>query len=398
MTQSALDGLLGHERGHLLDTLYEAPQAPEAWPRFLTQVVSATRSRSARMLVLDRRAQTVLSSIKHNIDESDHQAYVDHYVNACPWRPELKDKAPGQLYSTFLDFSCRQDAFYDTEFYNDWAQSQDIHHGVCGTVWQDEDHTVQLLIQRTRDQGHYAREETDQINDLVMHVRRAVRLQTQFSALKHQQDALEQALDIQAQPFALLDAQGTVVYISQEAEQLVAAHPRMALENRKLALQDSRQTSAFLHQLSQVTHPNPALRGSGGVIAIPLNRHLATRCLVSPMNPTMAPGGFNTHPTPLAIVYFQDPLADIDINLESLMQWFELSEAEARVAAGIAQGLSPQQIADSHFLSVHTVRTQLKSTFQKTGTIRQSELAKLVLTSPAARRWRRPPLNLSCSA
>ena len=398
MTQPILDGLLGNERGDLLDTLYEAPQAPDAWPRFLAQAVSATRSRSARMLVLDRRAQTVLSSIKHNIDDSDHQAYVDHYVNACPWRPELTDKLPGQLYSTFLDFSCRQKAFYNTEFYNDWARTQDIHHGVCGTVWQDEDHTVQLLIQRTRDQGHYTREETDQINDLVMHVRRAVRLQTQFSALKHQQQALEQALDIQAQPFALLDAQGTLVYISQEAEQLVASHPHMALEKHRLTFLDSRRQCALLQQLAQVTHPNPALRGSGEVIAIPLNSHLTTRCLVSPMHPHAAPSGFNTHPTPLAIVYFQDPLGDIDIDLDSLMQLFDLSEAEARVAAGIAQGQSPQQIADSHFLSVHTVRTQLKSTFQKTGTMRQSELAKLMLTSPAARRWRRPPVNLSCSA
>ena len=398
MTQSAVDGLLGHEREDLLDTLYEAPQAPDAWPRFLAQAVSATQSRSARMLVLDRRAQTVLSSIKHNIDDTDHQAYVDHYVNACPWRPELKDKPPGQLYSTFLDFSCRQNAFYRTEFYNDWARAQDIHHGVCGTVWQDEDHTVQLLIQRTKDQSHYSREETDQINDLVMHVRRAVRLQTQFSALKHQNQALQQTLDIQAQPFALLDAQGTLVHVSQEAEALIEAHPHMTLANRKLTFHDVRQQSELLHQLGQVTHPNPALRGSGDVIAVPLNSHQVTRCLISPMHPGTAPGDFNAHPTPLAIVYFQDPLGDIEVDLDSLMQLFELSEAEARVAAGIAKGLSPQQIADNHFLSVHTVRTQLKSTFQKTGTMRQSELAKLMLTSPAARRWHRPPVNLSCSA
>ncbi|WP_417215868.1 helix-turn-helix transcriptional regulator [Alcanivorax sp.] len=398
MTQPALKGLLGNERGDLLDTLYDAPQDPDAWPRFLAQAVQATRSRSARMLVLDRRAQTVLSSIKHNIGDSDHQAYVDHYVNACPWRPELQDKPAGQLYSTFLDFSCRQKAFYSTEFYNDWARQQDIHHGVCGTVWQDEDHTVQLLIQRTRQQGHYTREETEQINELVLHVRRAVRLQTQFTAMDQQRQALQQTLDIQAQPFALLDAQGTIIHISQEAEQLAATHPRMSIKQRRLTLQDPRQQNEWLQLLTQVTHPNPALRGSGGVIAIPLNGTLMTRCLISPLSPGAAPTRFNTQQAPLAITYFQDPLSDIDIDLTSLMQLFELSEAEARVAAGIAQGLSPQQIADSHFLSVHTVRTQLKSTFQKTATMRQAELAKLVLTSPAARRWRRPPLTLSCSA
>ncbi|MCK0154314.1 helix-turn-helix transcriptional regulator [Alcanivorax sp. S6407] len=399
MASSALEGLRGKAHESLLDTLYDAPCNPDAWPRFLDQLIEATGSRSARMLVMDRAAQTVKSSIKQNIDDADHQAYVSHFVNTCPWRPELKDKAPGQLYSTYLDFSCPQERFYQTEFYNDWASLQDIHHGVCGTVWQDDHQTVQLLIQRTRGQGHYQREETDRINELVMHVRRALRLQTQVSALDHTRMALEQTLEIQAQPFALLDRHGRIAHVSQEAKALLSELSQVSLANQQLSFLDPRLQSGLLKLLKEVTRPSsdPGF-GSGGVILLPISAREGIRCLVSPLHGNPLAQQFTDNRQPLAIIYFQDPRAEVYIDLECLMQLYGLSEAESRVAAGISRGLGPQQVADTYQLSVHTVRTQLKSIFYKTRTTRQSELAKEILTSPAVRHWRSPDLKLSRSA
>ncbi len=399
MASSALEGLRGKAHESLLDTLYDAPCNPDAWPRFLDQLIEATGSRSARMLVMDRTAQTVKSSIKQNIDDADHQAYVSHFVNTCPWRPELKDKAPGQLYSTYLDFSCPQEQFYQTEFYNDWASLQDIHHGVCGTVWQDDHQTVQLLIQRTRGQGHYQREETDRINELVMHVRRALRLQTQVSALDHTRMALEQTLEIQAQPFALLDRQGRIAHVSREATALLSELSQVSLANQQLSFLDPRLQSGLMKLLKEVTRSasDPGF-GSGGVILLPISAREGIRCLVSPLHGNPLAQQFTDNRQPLAIIYFQDPRAEVYIDLECLMQLYGLSEAESRVAAGISRGLGPQQVADTYQLSVHTVRTQLKSIFYKTRTTRQSELAKEILTSPAVRHWRSPDLKLSRSA
>lgn len=395
MTASALKGLQGKAHESLLDTLYDAPCNPDAWPRFLDQLIEATGSRSARMLVMDRSAESVKSSIKRNIDDTDHQAYVSHFVNTCPWRPELKSKAPGQLYSSYLDFSCPQKQFYQTEFFNDWASRQDIHHGVCGTVWQDEHQTVQLLIQRTRGQGHYQRDETDQINELVMHVRRALRLQTQVNALDHTRMALEQTLEIQAQPFALLTQAGTVIHLSSEAAGLIAELPMANISDNRLTLLDPRQQGELMRLLRDVTRPD---NGPGGLINLALANDQRIRCLVSPLRGNPLSQHYSDTRQPLAILYFQDPRTEVYVDLECLMQLYGLSEAESRVAAGISRGLGPQQVADTYQLSVHTVRTQLKSVFNKTGTTRQSELAKEILTSPAVRHWHSAELLLSRSA
>lgn len=57
---------------------------------------------------------------------------------------------------------------------------------------------------------------------------------------------------------------------------------------------------------------------------------------------------------------------------------FDLSAAEARVAAGIAAGLSVDAIAEQHGRSRETIRSHLKQIFQKSGVSRQAELATLL--------------------
>ena len=62
----------------------------------------------------------------------------------------------------------------------------------------------------------------------------------------------------------------------------------------------------------------------------------------------------------------------------SLHSRFHLTPAEVRIALGIARGESLATIAIANGTSVETVRTQLKSVFNKTGTHRQAELAVLI--------------------
>ena len=61
-----------------------------------------------------------------------------------------------------------------------------------------------------------------------------------------------------------------------------------------------------------------------------------------------------------------------------LQRLFDLSPAEARIAIGLARGLTLGEIAEETGLSSHTLRTQLSSVFTKTRTRRQPELVALL--------------------
>ena len=56
---------------------------------------------------------------------------------------------------------------------------------------------------------------------------------------------------------------------------------------------------------------------------------------------------------------------------------FDLTTAEAKVASGLLEGLTAQEIAAQRGLSVSTVRNQIAAVFAKTGTSRQSEFILL---------------------
>lgn len=62
---------------------------------------------------------------------------------------------------------------------------------------------------------------------------------------------------------------------------------------------------------------------------------------------------------------------------------FELTPAESRVAARLAAGLTIDEISREANLSANTVRSQLKSIFEKTGTSRQTDLVRLILSACA---------------
>ena len=369
----------------LLDRLYTAPFQTGGWQAFLAELVSGTHSRSARLLVLNQGADQVLSSVQTNTDKRAYQAYVDHFVNLCPWRPELKKKTPGQLYSTYLDFSCDQKNFYRTEFFNDWARELDIHHGACGTVWRHNDLTIQLMLQRTGGQGHYDANAMREINQLLPHLRRALHMESLQQQQRHQHAATTRAHNCPA--MILLDQRGKIVHISEEAGNYLSDRSPVGIRDQRLNLY---QVGAQ-QQLHKVIADALAghLGNAGGVINVSRPGRADLRLLVTPVHPDTTDSGLfpaRAH----AAVFIVDVEAFVDIDEALLASLLGLTAAEARVAAATAQGLSPAEQARLFNVSVHTARSQLKSVFRKTGTTSQSQLGSLVMSSPAAQRRHAP--------
>lgn len=65
--------------------------------------------------------------------------------------------------------------------------------------------------------------------------------------------------------------------------------------------------------------------------------------------------------------------------IETVARKFNLTPAEARLAAALASGAWLQNYAQTSGVSINTVKTQLRMLFQKTGTSRQVDLVRLLL-------------------
>jgi len=70
---------------------------------------------------------------------------------------------------------------------------------------------------------------------------------------------------------------------------------------------------------------------------------------------------------------------------QQLIDFFDLSRAEARLARSIGHGDSVEDYARDQSLRLSTVRTQLSAVFNKTGTDRQAALVRLIAGIPVVR-------------
>jgi len=94
-----------------------------------------------------------------------------------------------------------------------------------------------------------------------------------------------------------------------------------------------------------------------------------------------------------AMIVLHDSSAKTHHIREYLQQGYGLKAAEIRLAEAVAKGMTPEDYATSADVQITTVRTQLRSIFQKTGTKRQSDLVRLMSDVPRVRRQVMEPLT-----
>lgn len=84
---------------------------------------------------------------------------------------------------------------------------------------------------------------------------------------------------------------------------------------------------------------------------------------------------------PAAAVYLLDPDADVDPLLGPVCDGHDLTAAEARLARALVAGSTLTEAAAAQRIRLDTARSYLKQVFAKTGTHRQAELVRVMLSS-----------------
>lgn len=198
---------------------------------------------------------------------------------------------------------------------------------------------------------------------LAPHLLRAGRLSARMGALAREMQQRDALLDHSPTPVWLTDADGSLIHCNRTAEAVLRSptSPLLARGQRLACPQRDTELRALLQRAADPGHAGmlPLDNDAGQqLLALPLAAHSPSNALFQ---------------RPLVmLVLLQKPKAPI------LAQLFNLTPAENRLAELLAQGLRPDECADALFVSINTVRSQLRTIFQKTGTTRQSELIGLI--------------------
>ncbi|MFP5456378.1 MAG: helix-turn-helix transcriptional regulator [Alphaproteobacteria bacterium] len=229
---------------------------------------------------------------------------------------------------------------------------------------------LRLRLTRAADQPRFTIEDRRKLEKIVPHLRIALALFERLAAGETEQRIYAGAVAQMAVGLIILDRKGKVLRLNAPASTILAEQDGIALRNGALSFDDAALGRQLQDRLA---------RGEDGApMTIRIERPSGTGDLLLVAGQAPAPDFVSAGGGPALVLFLTDPTHGPRISAEAIRDLLGLTQGEAAVAAHLAEGLAPAEVAARLGISANTVRAHLRSIFGKTGVKRQSQLVQLV--------------------
>lgn len=360
-----------------IEMLYQAALEPEAWGAFIDQFAKLINVPGGHYYLWDQELKGITFAIPSSYYSGELQAEA-----AAHWhcKDELFRRSLTRGGEWLLnDREFDKNYLARDAFHNEFLFQNDIYHVTGYRTTSTTSVSSAIGFLRGRDQKPMDAVEMAWLKRLEPHFETASRLHREMMRLKMSANMQEQALDTLDYPILLVYERGFVAFLNRAAEQWLSSNGAIGIKFQCLTGTDA-QHQECLERLLRGALKN---RVSGVKAIQRANGGKPDQMMVLPLNPLSQLG--RIWERPIALIVVADPNAKTPLTAERLQVLFGLTAAEARVALGIAEGKTLDEIANEGNVSINTTRTQLKQALDKTGSRRQAELVKTVNTLPKIR-------------
>jgi DNA-binding CsgD family transcriptional regulator len=358
----------------LLDLIYDAATEEELWTTALIQIADMTDSLGGFVIGVENRARYVPFLFNARMSEESHRTYAERHIDN-PWSAVMNHVLVGKLVQSEEIVSLPD--LKRTAFFDEVLRPQSMGHNAMLTLARKDDFYGVFNICRSERQGPFEPDTLRLFTQLYPHLRRSLLLGFRLDGYKALQRAEYQALDRLSVGIALLDRTGRAVFVNAAASAMSASDGPLRLRNSVLA------TLSPPHSQRLGKLIDAAVRGVPvGTMSIPHPRdgRLFTILVSSVRSRDIDRFSGLGMRDVAAMLVIHDPARPMEIPVEWIMDAYGLTVAEARVALCAASGATIPEAAYRLNVSPNTIKTHLRKVFAKTGTSRQSELARLMAT------------------
>jgi len=225
-------------------------------------------------------------------------------------------------------------------------------------------------------------EEKDRLSRLLPHLHRALAINRRFNDTNQEHQLTNSIIDQLPIGMIVIDSERQIISTNKCANKIIQNKFGIFIENNIFRIDNKLQNEALSKYVSHLTDrkiENP----KENTFALTLNQPNQTNISILLIADSYRRHYYDESAERRVILLISAPLSQYSVSQNSLQSLFLLTPAEARLAASLASGISMEKSATTNNVSKHTTRTQLKTIFTKTGAHRQTELIKLILTSPA---------------
>jgi DNA-binding CsgD family transcriptional regulator len=191
---------------------------------------------------------------------------------------------------------------------------------------------------------------------------------------------LEETVDALSTGVVLTERLGRIAYMNGSAERLLKAGNALRVSNGCLTAARPRARDALSKALARSVEGKAPTKTGRYAVALPDDDGLGLIASVLPLQWRESRNPLSPLPGAAAVIV-QNPADPPLLPDDAFGDLYGLTLAERRVLRTVAQGLGPQDAADALGVSLTTIRTHLQNLFAKTGTARQADLVRLLITA-----------------
>jgi DNA-binding CsgD family transcriptional regulator/PAS domain-containing protein len=365
----------------LIELAYSAVDDPARWHNFLEAFCRATNADAATLAILhpDHRDWDV--SCYFGLSKEDIDRYPKNWghwglrANGYANQEKVLNVPVGEVVPSHL--ACPDEVFERLDVYREFFARCNLHYGASMTITANHLQRSVLTTLKAKSRGPVEEPEIRIWAALGPYLQEVMALHAEQAALQSKREALIDYADDPTRAMFLVNEGGFILHANQAAERLLLTSILIRREEGRLRLTPDTAQNRLLKALQTVAGTNG--KGHLHTASFPFdnrNGHPMLATVKSIGNYKSTVGGPS-----LAAVHIIDPRLPQQIDLENLAALFEFTQAEAWLAARLANGRTLHEAAAEAGVSMNTIRTHLKHALEKSGCHRQAELVALVIRS-----------------
>jgi DNA-binding CsgD family transcriptional regulator len=357
----------------LIQRIYLAATDASRWPAFLETLREQIDATSAVFAFLDKTNGGADVNAVAGLSPDVVRLYHERYAALDPFANGVG--AIGPLQPGFIGLA--QELISDeelerTEYYEQFGSKYGCIGGIICVVYADG--PLVAIIGANRQRGRFfGPGEVSLFRTLFPHLRTGMQIHRELLAKAQFGRAAIATLNRLRYPAFICDENSTVLHMNHAAHAFAPQFVAGGRIARSSARESTKLRQAIAAAAGTASYP------PGQDIVVPLGSTPDTRttAIVCPLHQQEQV----TLIRPMVALLVNTGLGLSEKDIDAVSRMYGLTRGEAKLTLALVTGHSLKQIAECLSISYETARTHLKRILAKTGTHRQAELVRLLLTS-----------------